>query len=166
MKLKRQVIKSLLLGETEVKVKKSKIKKAKKLAKKTGLVLQLRGDNHYYLLLPNTSEEFRKFKTRQKDIYNNKVKHNFNITNMYQEVRYILEEMSELMRAIEKSDNDNLLEELSDIVIFAYGLAEISKEGSLDDKIFEKMEINKRRIYNQNADGDFEKIGNKVSLKK
>lgn len=102
-----------------------------------------------------TLEEFQ---TRQKRIFLNKVRHGFNTSNRYQEVRYIQEEVAELMRAIEKEDKDNILEELADIVIFAYGLAEIADVGDLDSKIFEKMVINENRQYRQNKEGDFVKI--------
>lgn len=102
-----------------------------------------------------TVEEFQ---TRQKRIFLNKVRHGFNTTDKYQEVRYIQEELSELMRAIEKGDNDNILEELADIVIFSYGLAEIAGVGDLDAKIFEKMAINETRQYKKNKEGDFIKV--------
>lgn len=98
------------------------------------------------------------FNDRQKRIYNNKVNHNFNTTNLYQEARYIIEETGELLRAIEKNDSENLMEELADIVIFCYGLAEISGNGSLDAKIFEKMAINESRVYKKTEEGDFVKI--------
>lgn len=98
------------------------------------------------------------YENRQKDIYNNKVEHGFNVTNPYQEVRYMIGEVGELMRAIEKDDKENVLEELADIVIFAYGLAEITGAGDLDTKIFDKMKINKQRHYIQNSEGDFVRV--------
>jgi NTP pyrophosphatase (non-canonical NTP hydrolase) len=94
---------------------------------------------------------------RQKRIFRNKENHGFNTTNIYQEARYILEEVAELMRAIEKNDRENMKEELADIVIFAYGCAEVARLGSLDDEIFKKMEINEKREYHKSADGDFVK---------
>lgn len=99
----------------------------------------------------------RDFESRQDRIFQNKVNHGFNITNVYQEARYILEETAELMRAIEKNDRENMLEELADIVIFSYGCAEVARLGNLDTKIFEKMAINESREYTTNKEGDFVK---------
>lgn len=95
--------------------------------------------------------------TRQRRIFNNKVKHGFNTTNIYQEARYILEEVAELMRAIEKNDRENMIEELADIVIFSYGCAEVARLGNLDKEIFKKMAINENREYHQTLEGDFVK---------
>lgn len=97
--------------------------------------------------------------TRQRRIFDNKVKHGFNTTNIYQEARYILEEVAELMRAIEKNDRENMIEELADIVIFAYGCTEVARLGDLDTKIFEKMKLNETRKYMMTPKGDFVKTG-------
>ena len=97
------------------------------------------------------------FLGRQKRIFQNKVNHGFNTTNIYQEARYILEEVAELMRAVEKNDRENMLEELADIVIFSYGCAEVARLGDLDTKIFDKMRLNEKRVYKKNCDGDFVK---------
>ena len=59
------------------------------------------------------------------------------------------------MRAIEKNDRENMIEELADIVIFAYGCAEVARLGNLDKKIFEKMALNEKRVYTQTEEGDF-----------
>lgn len=107
----------------------------------------------------NKSISLKKYTERQRRIFDNKVKHNFNTTNIYQEARYILEEVAELMRAIEKNDRENMIEELADIVIFAYGCTEVARLGDLDTKIFEKMTINENREYKQNSEGDFVKTG-------
>lgn len=100
---------------------------------------------------------------RQQRIFDNKVAHGFNTTNVYQEARYILEEVAELMRAVEKKDDENILEELSDIVIFAYGCAAVAGVGDLDTKIFEKMKINENRTYTQNSEGDFVKTDGQLN---
>lgn len=98
------------------------------------------------------------YQTRQQDIFDNKVRHGFNTKNPYQEIRYITEELGELMRAFEKGDQDNIAEELADIVIFSYGLAQMSNAGDLDTKIFEKMAINASRKYIKTEEGDFVKV--------
>ena len=104
-----------------------------------------------------TESDLNDFLNRQKRIFQNKVNHGFNTTNIYQEARYILEEVAELMRAVEKNDRENMLEELADIVIFSYGCAEVARLGDLDTKIFEKMKLNEKRVYKKNGEGDFVK---------
>lgn len=101
--------------------------------------------------------ELADYLNRQKRIFQNKLNHGFNVTNIYQEARYILEETAELMRAIEKNDRENMIEELADIVIFSYGCAEVARLGDLDTKIFEKMDINEKREYKKTSEGDFVK---------
>lgn len=108
-------------------------------------------------LSDGNEEELVDFKDRQKRIFDNKVNHGFNTTNIYQEARYILEEVTELMRAVEKNDRENMKEELADIVIFAYGCAEVARLGNLDDEIFKKMTINEGREYHRTSEGDFVK---------
>lgn len=107
---------------------------------------------------PKQTHSLEDYINRQQRIFDNKVNHHFNTENVYQEARYIIEEVAELMHAIENKDNDNMLEELSDIVIFAYGCASVAGVGNLDDKIFEKMKVNENRVYKKKSDGDFEKI--------
>ena len=114
----------------------------------------LSDDNEY------RDKKLAEFINRQKRIFQNKVNHGFNTTNIYQEARYILEETAELMRAIEKNDRENMIEELADIVIFAYGCTEVARLGDLDTKIFEKMTINEKREYKQTSEGDFVKTDN------
>lgn len=102
---------------------------------------------------------YEDYKDRQSRIFQNKVNHGFNTTNVYQEARYILEEVAELMRAIEKDDKPNLKEELADIIIFAYGCASVAGINDLDSEIFDKMALNEKRIYKRTKEGDFKKIG-------
>lgn len=104
--------------------------------------------------------ELEQYKDRQARIFRNKVNHGFNTTNVYQEARYIIEEVAELMHAIEKNDLPNLKEELADIIIFAYGCASVAGLADLDTEIFRKMEINESRTYHKKANGDFEKDTN------
>lgn len=109
------------------------------------------------------SDKLEDFLTRQKRIFQNKVNHGFNTTNIYQEARYILEEVAELMRAIEKNDRENMIEELADIIIFTYGCAEVARLGDLDTKVFEKMAINEKREYKKTDEGDFVKTGGELN---
>ena len=94
---------------------------------------------------------------RQIRAYVNKLNHGFNVTDFHKEARFINKEVAELMDAIEHNDLKNLMEELADIVIFSYGLAEMA-HGDLDTEIFKKMEINENRKYIRNAVGDFVKV--------
>lgn len=107
------------------------------------------------------TEEIKKYKDRQRRIYDNKVNHGFNLTNIYQEARYIIEETAELMRAIEKNDKENMKEELADIIIFAYGCASVAGIHDLDTEIFKKMTINENREYHKTPEGDFVKTDNR-----
>lgn len=97
------------------------------------------------------------YQNRQKRAYTNKVRHGFNVTDFHKEARFILNEVTELMGAIEHNDMDNLMEELADIVIFSYGLAEMAHR-DLDEAIFNKMKINEERKYTRDSNGDFKKV--------
>lgn len=103
------------------------------------------------------SESVESTTSRQSEIYQNKVNHGFNVTDPFIEVKLLLGEVVELMDGIIKGDKENTLEELADIVIYAYGLASVTGAGDLDTEISRKMEINKNRVYKQNADGSFTK---------
>lgn len=94
------------------------------------------------------------YKGRQLRCYTNKLKHGFNVTDFQKEARFILKELSELMDAIEHNDVENLIEELGDIVIFCYGIAEMAHK-DLDTQVFKKMAINEGRVYHRNEHGDF-----------
>lgn len=158
------------VGELEVELMHSGYEKDRledennKLRQKIDLLEELQDSNRRIIAIQklllgksDISDESYDFLSRQQRIFDNKVKHGFNTTNIYQEARYILEETAELMRAIEKNDRENMLEELADIVIFSYGCAEVARLGSLDTKIFEKMSINEKREYKQTEEGDFVK---------
>ncbi len=134
---------------------KKELEKAQRICRYQDSIIHVQkelGDGHTEI--SNTEADYL---TRQQRIFENKVKHGFNTTNIYQEARYILEEVTELMRAIEKNDRENMIEELADIVIFAYGCTEVARLGDLDTKIFEKMKLNESRKYTKTPEGDFVK---------
>ena len=108
----------------------------------------------------NNRYSLQDYEQRQKRAYSNKIKHGFNVTDFHKEARFILKEVTELMDAIEHNDVKNLMEELADIVIFSYGIAEMA-HGNLDNEIFKKMDINEHREYIRNSAGDFVKISDK-----
>ena len=84
-------------------------------------------------------------KELQKRIWDNKVKHNFNTTNVYQEFCYIYGEVAEAFDAWYKSKG-NVGEELADVAIYLFGLSEMLNINLLDE-VNKKVAINEKRIY-------------------
>ena len=87
----------------------------------------------------------------QKEIYENKVKHGFNLTNIHQEFCYIYGETGEAYMAWLKKQDD-VGEELADVAIYLLGLAEMLNI-DLGKEIDAKMEKNKNRVYKMNSKG-------------
>ena len=84
---------------------------------------------------------------RQERIYRNKVAHNFNITDIPLEFSLTYGEMAEAFEAWRKKKSlDEIGEELADVVIYLYGIAEILGV-DLDKSIDRKMKINEERVY-------------------
>jgi NTP pyrophosphatase (non-canonical NTP hydrolase) len=83
----------------------------------------------------------------QKRIYQNKIEKNFNVTDVYKEFCYTYGELSEACDAYLKK-KDSIGEELADVAIYLFGLAEIL-DIDLEKEIFNKMEINEKRQYIQ-----------------
>ncbi len=81
----------------------------------------------------------------QKDIYQNKVNHNFNVTDIPQEFCYLYGEVAEAYDAYLKNKEDLPLE-LADVAIYLFGLSEILGI-NLEEEILKKMKINEKRIY-------------------
>ena len=81
----------------------------------------------------------------QKQVYQNKVDHNFNITDVNLEFCLLYAEMAEAYEAWRKK-KDDLGEELADVAIFLLGLSEIVGV-DLETEIKNKMEKNKTRKY-------------------
>ena len=86
-------------------------------------------------------------KELQKRIYDNKVKHNFNLTNIEQEFCLLYGEVGEAYDAwLKKKGKDELGSELADIAIYLYGLAELLNY-DLGEEMEKKMAINEKRGY-------------------
>lgn len=86
-------------------------------------------------------------KELQKRIYDNKVKHNFNLTNIEQEFCLLYGEVGEAYDAwLKKKGKDELGSELADIAIYLYGLAELL-DYDLGTEMEKKMAINEKRVY-------------------
>ena len=84
-------------------------------------------------------------KELQKAVYDNKINHGFNVTDIRQEFCYAYGEMSEAYAAWEQQKPD-LGEELSDVVIYILGIAEILNI-DLEKELIHKIEKNSKRVY-------------------
>ena len=94
----------------------------------------------------------------QKRVYQNKVDHGFNVTDIREEFLLLYGEVGEAFEAWERG-GPGLGEELADVAIYLLGLAEILHI-DLGAEVERKMEINRRRRYAvvggvcQRLDGD------------
>ena len=85
------------------------------------------------------------FRGLQKEVYQNKVNHGFNITDVNMEFFLTYGELGEAYQAWLKK-HDNVGEEIADVVIFLMGLSEMLGI-DLQKEIENKIEINKKRKY-------------------
>ena len=77
---------------------------------------------------------------RQHKCYEANKKYGLSLTNLFVDVKSIQEEVYELEQAVNDNNNDVLIEELANILIHCYGLAE--KAGKdLDTEVFRKMAL-------------------------
>ena len=81
----------------------------------------------------------------QKQVYQNKVDHGFNVTDIREEFLLLYGEVGEAFEAWERG-GPGLGEELADVAIYLLGLAEILHI-DLSAEVERKMEINRRRRY-------------------
>lgn len=81
----------------------------------------------------------------QKKVWDNKIKHGFDITNVDREFCLLYGEVGEAYEAYIKK-HDNLGEELADVAIYLMGLAGMVGL-DLEDEVTKKMEINSKREY-------------------
>lgn len=84
-------------------------------------------------------------KELQKAVYENKVNHGFNVTDVNLEFCLTYSELAEAYQAWLKK-KDDLGEELADVTIFLMGIAEILGI-NLEEEVLHKMEKNKKRVY-------------------
>ena len=85
------------------------------------------------------------FKQLQKDVYQNKINHGFNISDINSEFCLAYGEMAEAYNAWLKKKND-LGEELADVVIYLMGISEILNI-DLETEIENKIKKNATRVY-------------------
>lgn len=81
----------------------------------------------------------------QKGVWENKIKHNFSLTNVEREFCLLYGEVGEAYEAYLKK-HDNLGEELADVAIYLMGLAQMVGL-DLQEEIEKKMKINEDRVY-------------------
>ena len=84
-------------------------------------------------------------KELQKDVYQNKVNHGFNVTDINMEFCLAYGELGEAYSAWLKKKED-LGEELADVAIYLMGISEILGI-DLENEIIHKIEKNKKRVY-------------------
>lgn len=87
----------------------------------------------------NTIEEM------QNQVWDNKIKHGFDTTNVDREFCLLYGEVGEAYEAFIKK-HDNLGEELADVAIYLMGLASMVNL-NLQEEIEKKMKINAQREY-------------------
>ena len=85
------------------------------------------------------------FKKLQEDVYQNKVNHGFNVTDVNMEFCLAYGELGEAYMAWLKK-KDDLGEELADVVIYLMGLSEILGI-DLETEIINKINKNATRVY-------------------
>ena len=85
------------------------------------------------------------FKKLQKDVYQNKVNHGFNVTDVNMEFCLAYGELGEAYMAWLKK-KDDLGEEFADVVIYLMGLSEILGI-DLETEIVNKIDKNAKRVY-------------------
>ena len=85
------------------------------------------------------------FKQLQKDVYQNKINHGFNVTDINMEFCLAYGELGEAYMAWLKK-KDDLGEELADVVIYLMGLSEILGI-DLETEIINKINKNATRVY-------------------
>ena len=85
------------------------------------------------------------FKQLQKEVYQNKINHGFNVIDINLEFCSTYEELAEAYRAWRKKQDD-VGEELADVVIFLMGISEILGI-DLEEEIENKIKKNAKRKY-------------------
>lgn len=95
-------------------------------------------------------------KKLQKDVFQNKINHGFNTTDLNMEFCLTYSELGEAYMAWLKK-KDDVGEELADVTIFLLGISEILGI-DLENEILKKMEKNSKRVYKR-VNGCLVKVG-------
>ena len=93
----------------------------------------------------------------QRAVYDNKVAHGWNVTDMCREFCQMETEVSEAFQAYFNEPREHFAEELADVAIYLLGMAEIAGV-DLEAALLAKIEKNRRRVYRQREDGSWEKL--------
>ncbi|VTT36628.1 Uncharacterised protein [Enterococcus casseliflavus] len=96
-----------------------------------------------------------KLSEMQKAIYQNKIDHQFNVTNIEKEFLALYGEIGEAFDACRKQQEVG--EELADVAIYLLGLAEILSI-DLEAEIHKKMAVNQKRRYISYGNGYAKRI--------
>ncbi|WP_265458980.1 hypothetical protein [Enterococcus sp. HY326] len=91
----------------------------------------------------------------QKIVYQNKIEHQFNVTNIEKEFLFLYGEVAEAFDAYKKGQKVG--EELADVAIYLLGLAEILKV-DLGYELERKLAINQKRRYQKNSQSYAQRI--------
>lgn len=94
-------------------------------------------------------------KEYQKAILQNKINHQFNTTNVEKEFLALYGEVAEAFAAYRKMEP--IGEELADVAIYLFGLAEILQV-DLEKEVQAKMMINEKRQYSAYGNGYAKRI--------
>ena len=86
-------------------------------------------------------------KKLQKEVYQNKVNHNFNVTDINLEFCLAFEELWKAHTAWIRN-KDDLGEELADVAIYLLGISEILGV-NLETEIVNKIKKNAKRVYKE-----------------
>jgi NTP pyrophosphatase (non-canonical NTP hydrolase) len=95
-------------------------------------------------------------KKLQEEVYQNKVKHNFNTTNIEMEFCLAYGELGEAYIAYLKKKED-LGEELADVAIYLLGISRMLNI-DLEKEILHKIDKNSKRVYKENSKGVLVKV--------
>lgn len=95
------------------------------------------------------------WKELQKQVYQNKLDHGFNVTDINLEFCLLYGEVGEAQTAWRRKEPD-LGGELADVAIYLLGLCEILGY-DLEDEVVKKMAVNRRRRY-ETVDGVLRKV--------
>ncbi len=96
------------------------------------------------------------FKALQKAVYDNKVAHGWNVTNIHEEFCLLQTEITEAYHAYFHETPEAFAEELADVAIYLMGMAEIAGV-DLETALVKKIEKNSHRRYYYNEQGQYVK---------
>lgn len=88
---------------------------------------------------------------RQAIICFTKWMHGFNVTDIPKDMIYLAGEVDEARAAVDEGDPDHFVEELADVAIYCYGIAQMVNR-DLDAAIMKKMKYNLERRYKQDEE--------------